>query len=117
MARAGVWTKLFRRAHRTQADDTAGENTTSEQPGPIDLDVLPNRQRWNLRTSPPARTCLKIARAPWAGAEDLPNHDDWQEYLKTINPDRASNIDLRFYMTLGSLMKSFMPQAAWNARL
>ncbi len=26
---------------------------------------------------------------------------EWQEYLKTINPDRASNIDLRFYMTRG----------------
>jgi len=118
MARAGVWTKLFRWAHRSQTEETAGEAATSEEPRPIDLDALPNCQRWNLRTGLPfPPTDLKIARAPWADAEDLPNHDEWQKYLQTINPELASNIDLRFYMTRGLVDEVIYAAGGWNASL
>jgi hypothetical protein len=99
MAHAGVWTKLFRRAHWSQTEETACETTTSEQPTPEDLSPLPRSQQWSRRMMLPP-TKLNIVRAPWADAEDLPDYKEWQKYLKAINPERASN-DLRFYMTRG----------------
>jgi hypothetical protein len=66
----------------------------------VHLASLPHSQAWSRRAMQPF-TMLKIGRAPWLDAHDLPNYSEWLKYITTIDPERASRIDLRFYMTRG----------------
>lgn len=65
---------------------------------PEDLDALPRYEAWRRRRTQPA-LMLKIARAPWADAENLPDYKGWLKVAKRLDRKGCADRDPRYYMT------------------
>lgn len=65
---------------------------------PQDMEAVPNYQAWRHRTMQPA-LMMKIERAPWADAKDLPDYQGWVKVAKRLDPKRWADRDPRYYMT------------------
>ena len=58
-------------------------NIADQSDAVVHLASLPRTQAWSLRAMQPS-TMLKIGRAPWLDAQDLPNYSEWPKYITTI---------------------------------
>ncbi len=65
---------------------------------PQDMSGLPKYQAWQRRRFQPA-LALKISRAPWADAGDLPDYNGWLKVSKRLDPKHWAERDPRYYMT------------------
>ncbi|MEE6139852.1 hypothetical protein SKC41_26440 [Mycobacterium sp. 050128] len=71
---------------------------------PTDFAPLPRRDGWVQRIMIHPSTTLKIARAPWKDAPDLPGYSSWQSFVATLDAATRARVDddtLRMYMTRG----------------
>ncbi|MGX1887428.1 hypothetical protein [Streptomyces sp. NPDC055287] len=65
---------------------------------PEDMAALPRYGAWRRRRMQPA-LMLKIAQAPWADAENLPDYRGWLKVAKRRDPKGWTDRDPRYYMT------------------
>ena len=75
-----------------QSTDDEGHSMTNPSATPGGFAPLARHDGWARRTMQPA-TMLKIARAPYKGARDLPGYADWQLLVSTFDAATRARVD------------------------